>query len=153
MNAKGYKVGIVGATGAAGQEVLRLLLMRNFPLEELRLMASNRSAGKDIELEGLKFRVRETTPELFKGLDIIFFSAGSEISKKMIPEALKCGAFVIDKSSYFRQDPEVPLIVPEINPEAITSNTKLIACPNCTTTSNRRYRRRHQTTSVEQHYR
>ena len=128
-----YRVGIVGATGAVGQELIRLVLERKFPAEEIRLLASSRSAGKVIEREGRSWTVEEATPSVFDGLDMAIFSAGSEISKRLASEAVDRGCTVIDNTSAFRMDRDVPLVVPEINADALTEHAGIIANPNCTT--------------------
>ncbi len=128
-----YKVGIVGVTGAVGQEILSLLASRNFPVEELRPLASKRSAGKTIDFGGKKWTIREATPEAFDGLDFAIFSAGGSVSKALAPEAAKRGCIVIDNSSAFRMDPNVPLVVPEINAHALENHKGIIANPNCST--------------------
>jgi aspartate-semialdehyde dehydrogenase len=128
-----YRVGIVGATGAVGQELLRLLLERNFPMSELRLFASARSAGKVLERGGKKFTVREAKPEIFAELDVAFFSAGGSVTRVLAPSAVKAGCLVLDKSSAYRMDPDVPLVVPEINAHAIRRHKGIIASPNCST--------------------
>lgn len=132
MNKK-YKVGIVGATGAVGQELIDLLFARSFPMESLTLLASSRSAGKKISANGKTFTVEEATPESFEKLDIAIFSAGGSVSQALVPEAAKRGCIAIDNSSAFRMDPEVPLVVPEVNPDAIKGHKNIIANPNCTT--------------------
>ena len=126
-----YRVGIVGATGAVGQELIGLLLSRSFPFAELRLLASARSAGRILEVGGKKLTVQEARPEAFDGLDIAFFAAEGAIAKALAPEAVKRGCLVLDKSSAFRMDPTVPLVVPEINLEATRSHRGIIASPNC----------------------
>ena len=131
--AKNYKVGIVGATGAVGQELIELLFERKFPMSELVLLASARSAGKTIECAGKKFTVQEAKPESFDDLDIAIFSAGGSISTALVPEAAKRGCIAIDNSSAFRMDPNVPLVVPEVNADAIKNHKNIIANPNCTT--------------------
>ena len=128
-----YRVGIVGATGAVGQELIALLAAHAFPLAELRPLASARSAGKQIDFGGKKVTVQEANPEAFAGLNVCFFAAGGSVTKALAPEAVKRGCLVIDKSSAFRMDPNVPLVVPEINPEAIRSHRGIIASPNCST--------------------
>ena len=133
MNANSYRVAIVGATGAVGQELFRLLLERNFPLAELRLFASARSAGRVLERAGRKFTVQEARPEIFADLDVAFFSAGGPTSRALAPAAVKAGCLVLDKSSAFRMDPGVPLVIPEINPHAIRRHQGIIASPNCST--------------------
>ena len=125
-------VAILGATGAVGQEFLKLIAERNFPFNTLKLLASERSAGKQIELLGHTYTVEEAVPDSFNGIDIALF-AGGAASKTLAPEAVKRGAVVIDNSSAFRMDPEVPLVVPEVNPEAIATHKGIIANPNCST--------------------
>ena len=129
---KKYNVAILGATGAVGQEFLRLIEERKFPFAELKLLASKRSAGKQIDFMGKTYTVEEATPESFEGVQIALFAGGS-ISKTLAPEAVKRGAVVIDNSSAFRMDPEVPLVVPEVNPQAISAPKGIIANPNCST--------------------
>ncbi len=131
--AVGYVVAIVGVTGAAGQTTLKILKERKFPLKELRCFASERSEGKTVEFAGELVRVERVTPECFKGVEIAFFSAGSAQSKAFAPTAVRSGAIVVDKSSAFRMDPEVPLVVPEINPHAVRGHKGIVASPNCTT--------------------
>ena len=126
-------VAIVGATGAVGVEFLRCLEERNFPLAELRLFASARSAGKTMAFRGQSLMVQELTEQSFSGVDIALFSAGGSISKKFGPIAAKAGAVVVDNSSAFRMNPDVPLIVPEINPQEINNHKGIIANPNCST--------------------
>lgn len=128
-----YKIGILGATGAVGQEIIHLLHQRNFPVGELRLLASARSAGKVQQYENKSWTIEEATPESFEGLDLCIFSAGGSQSKVFAPEAAKRGCVVVDNSSAFRQDDTVPLIIPEINPDAIDSHQGIIANPNCST--------------------
>ncbi len=127
------RVGIVGATGAVGQELIALLAAREFPLAELRLLASARSAGRPLEFRGKTLNVLEATPEAFTGLNVAFFAAGGPVTKTLAPEAVKRGCLVIDKSSAFRLDPDVPLVVPEINPDALRQHRGIIASPNCST--------------------
>jgi aspartate-semialdehyde dehydrogenase len=126
-------VAIVGATGAVGQEVLNILAERKFPIKELVLLASARSAGKKIEFAGKTYTVGELTKDAFKGVNIAFFSAGGSISREFAPAAVAAGAVVIDKSSAFRMKQGVPLVVPEVNPEQIAKHNGLIANPNCST--------------------
>lgn len=128
-----YNVGIVGVTGAVGQEILDLLESRNFPVAELRPLASARSAGKKIKFAGKEWPIQEAKPESFDGLDFAIFSAGGSISKALAPEAAKRGCIVIDNSSAFRMDPNVPLVVPEINAHALKNHHGIIANPNCST--------------------
>lgn len=129
---KKYNVAILGATGAVGTEFLKLIEERNFPYAELRLLASKRSAGKQIEFMGKTYTVQEATKDSFAGIDIALFAGGS-VSKEFAPYAVEAGAVVIDNSSAFRMDPEVPLIVPEVNPQAILKHKGIIANPNCST--------------------
>ena len=130
---KKYKVAIVGATGAVGREMLRCIFQFNFPFESLKLLASARSAGKVIEFEGQEFVVEELTENSFEGVDVAFWSAGGSISEKYMPYAVKAGCINIDNTSHFRMDPEVPLVVPEVNAEALKDHKGIIANPNCTT--------------------
>ncbi len=125
-------VAIVGATGAVGQEFLKILAERNFPVNELRLLATKRSAGKLISWQGRELEVQESANESFKGIDIALFAGGSG-STEYAPAAVKSGAVVIDNSSAFRLDPEVPLVVPEVNPEDVKLHKGIIANPNCST--------------------
>ena len=129
---KKYNVAILGATGAVGQEFLNLIEERNFPFAELKMLASKRSAGKKIQFMGKEYTVEEATDASFEGVDIALF-AGGAASKTFAPAAVKAGAVVIDNSSAFRMDPEVPLVVPEVNPEAIANHKGIIANPNCST--------------------
>lgn len=129
---KKYNVAILGATGAVGQEFLKLIEERDFPFAELRLLASKRSAGTKINFMGKTYIVEEATHDSFEGMDIALFAGGS-VSKEFAPYAVKAGAVVIDNSSTFRMDPEVPLVVPEVNPEAILKHKGIIANPNCST--------------------
>jgi aspartate-semialdehyde dehydrogenase len=124
-------VAIVGATGAVGVELIRCLEQRRFPLKELRLLASARSVGKTLEFRGKPLPVQELTERSFDGVQIGLFSAGGAASKRFGPIAVKAGAIVVDNSSAFRMDPQVPLVVPEINPEAIATHRGIIANPNC----------------------
>lgn len=129
---KKYNVAILGATGAVGQEFLNLIEERNFPFANLKMLASKRSAGKKIQFMGKEYTVEETTDESFKDVEIALF-AGGAASKQFAPAAVKAGAVVIDNSSAFRMDPEVPLVVPEVNPQAIARHKGIIANPNCST--------------------
>lgn len=126
-------VGIVGATGAVGQELVRLLNERNFPMASLRLFASARSAGKTVEHFGKKYTVEEAKPGVFAEVDVAFFAAGGSVTRALAPDAVKDGCLVIDKSSAHRMDKDVPLVIPEINPEALRTHKGLIANPNCST--------------------
>ena len=122
---------IVGATGAVGVELIRCLEQRRFPLAQLRLFASARSAGKTLPFGGAQLVVQELTEASFAGVDIALFSAGGSTSKRFAPIAVRAGATVIDNSSAFRMDPKVPLVVPEINPQAVRGHAGIIANPNC----------------------
>lgn len=124
-------VAVVGATGAVGAEFLNLFEKRQFPIGELRLLASARSAGKKLSFNGKEYTVEEVTADSFEGIDFAFFSAGASRSKEFAPHAVKAGARVIDNSSAYRMDPNVPLVVPEINVEDITDSTPILAVPNC----------------------
>jgi aspartate-semialdehyde dehydrogenase len=128
-----FTVAIVGATGAVGQEVLRLLESRKFPIGALRLFASARSAGKSVPFAGRSIEVEEAKPGVFAGVDVAFFAAGGSAARTLAPGAVKDGCLVIDKSSAFRLDPDVPLVIPEINPEALALHKGIIANPNCST--------------------
>jgi aspartate-semialdehyde dehydrogenase len=128
-----FTVGIVGATGAVGQELVRLLHQRKFPLTTLRLFASARSAGKTVEFGGRQITVEEARPGGFGGVDLAFFAAGGPVTRALAPDAVKAGCLVIDKSSALRMDPTVPLVIPEINPEALRTHRGIIANPNCST--------------------
>lgn len=126
-------VAIVGATGAVGTKIIEKLLERNFPSNSIKLLASKRSAGKEIVAGGQKFIVEETKPEAFDGIDIAFFSAGGSISEMFAEEAVKRGAVVIDNTSAFRMTEGIPLVVPEVNKDALHSHKGIIANPNCST--------------------
>lgn len=128
-----YNVAIAGATGAVGQEFLTVLNRRDFPIAELRLLASERSVGRSIEYRGKKYPVSELCYDSFAGIDIALFSAGGDRSLEFAPSAVKAGAVVVDNSSAYRMDPSVPLVVPEINPEDVKKHKGIIANPNCTT--------------------
>lgn len=129
----GFNVAVVGATGLVGQEFLRLLERRNFPVESIRLFATERSANTELFFRHRKVEIEEPAPGAFHTADIAFFSAGAEVSRRLSPLAVKSGAVVIDDSSAFRMDPGVPLVVPEVNPEDIERHRGMIANPNCST--------------------
>ncbi len=135
MSAKQYNIAIAGATGAVGEEMISILEQRNFPVKELTLLASRRSVGKCLPYKGEPIKVSELTADSFDGIDIALFSAGSDRSREFAPIAAESGTVVIDNSSAYRMDAHVPLIIPEINPEAISDYNKknIIANPNCTT--------------------
>jgi aspartate-semialdehyde dehydrogenase len=126
-------VAVVGATGAVGEVVLQLLAERRFPVGELRALASGRSAGSQVRFAGRAVEVQEARPEAFDGVDFAFFAATGSLSKELAPEVAKRGGVAIDKSSTWRLDPNVPLVVPEINPDALDKQRGIVACPNCTT--------------------
>ena len=129
----GKNVAIAGVTGAVGQEFLAILTERDFPIDSLRVLASSRSAGKKIEFKGKEYSVEVLSKDSFDNIDIALFSAGAARSKEFASPAVEAGAVVVDNSSAFRMDPEVPLVVPEINPEAIQQHKGIIANPNCST--------------------
>lgn len=130
---KSYHVAVVGATGAVGAELLRVLERRAFSVERLLPLASRRSAGTTVSFRGADIPVKELSAAAFEGIDLAFFSAGGDISRRFAPVARDAGAIVIDNSSVFRMDPEVPLVIPEINGEDVRQHRGLIANPNCTT--------------------
>jgi len=129
----GYQVAVVGATGAVGRQMISILEERNFPVDKLTLLASSRSVGIEMDYKGEKIAVQELTHESFAGIDIALFSAGASVSREYAPSAVKAGCVSIDNSSAFRMDKDVPLIVPEVNPEAIGDSPGIIANPNCST--------------------
>ena len=118
---KQYTVAILGATGAVGTQMLECLNEQEFPVGKLKLLASARSAGKTVEFRGEQIVIEEACPEAFEGCDIVLGAAGDDIAKELLPEAVKRGAVVVDNSHAFRMDPEVPLVVPEINADDITA--------------------------------
>ncbi|RAQ39984.1 aspartate-semialdehyde dehydrogenase [Arthrospira sp. O9.13F] len=130
---KSYRVAILGATGAVGTELLELLLSRDFPLSELKLLASPRSAGNSLRFGGEQLTVEAVGDRSFDGVDLVLASAGGSTSKQWAHKAVAAGAVVVDNSSAFRMDPQVPLVVPEVNPEAVVNHQGIIANPNCTT--------------------
>jgi aspartate-semialdehyde dehydrogenase len=131
----GYKVAVVGATGNVGHEMLSILNERNFPVDEVVALASNKSAGLEVSFGDENLKVQDLATFDFKGIDIVLSSPGAKVSSEFSPKAAKAGAVVIDNTSYFRMDPDVPLVVPEVNPEAIEEHNKkgIIANPNCST--------------------
>jgi len=135
MKKDGYKVAVVGATGAVGNTMIRVLERRMFPVKEIVLLASGRSSGRQLSFRGREYPVEELTESSFKGVDIGLFSAGGSISAKFAPIAGESGCVVVDNTAHFRMDPDVPLVVPEVNPDAIAGYTKknIIANPNCST--------------------
>ena len=130
---KGYRVAIVGATGLVGQEFIKVLEQRSFPMTSIRLLASERSAGKKLFVAHQEAEVKETIPDSFKGIDIALFSAGTEISRYFSPIAARSGAVVVHNSAAFRMVDTIPLVVPEVNPEDIKWHKGIIANPNCST--------------------
>ena len=133
MNNKKLHVAVVGATGAVGQQMIDTLQKRKFPVGKISLLSSSRSAGKQIEFNGETVTVQEAKPESFEGVDIALFSAGGGISKALAPEAVKRGAIVVDNTSAFRMDENVPFVVPEVNEEDLRKHQGIIANPNCST--------------------
>jgi len=130
---KEYHIAIVGATGAVGAEFFRVLERRNFPVASVRALASGKSAGKKVQFRNQPITVEQLGEKSFDKIDIAFFSAGGNISREFAPIAKKAGAVVIDNSSVFRMDPDVPLVIPEINPDDVKEHRGVIANPNCTT--------------------
>lgn len=130
---KSFRVGIVGATGAVGQELIRLLELRSFPFSEIKLLASARSAGKVVEAAGKKLTVQEAKPGAFAGLDLAFFAAGGAVTRALAADAVAAGCVVIDKSSALRMQADIPLVVPEINGDMLATHKGIIANPNCST--------------------
>src|SRR5574341_2318509 len=126
-------VAILGATGLVGREFVRILEERDFPVRSLKLLASDRSAGRTMQFLGESIVVEETSERSFDGVDVALFSAGAEISKKYAPIAAAAGAVVVDNSAAWRMDPEIPLVVPEVNPDDAFSHDGIIANPNCST--------------------
>ncbi len=131
MNPKSVNIAVVGATGAVGVEILRVLERRRFPVGQLKLLASARSAGKTLEFLGKPHPVEALSAEAFDGIDIAFFSAGATRSREFIPAAIRAGAVVVDNSSAFRMEEGIPLVVPEVNPGDLKNHKGLIANPNC----------------------
>lgn len=129
----GYRIAVVGATGAVGTKMIEMLEQTVLPIKEVKLLASKRSAGKKATFKGEELVIEELVPESFENVDIALFSAGGGISKQFAPEAVKRGAVVVDNTSHFRMDPEVPLVVPEVNKEALKNHKGIIANPNCST--------------------
>jgi len=135
MSKSTYSVAVVGATGAVGNEMINVLEQRDFPVRKIKLLASSRSAGESLEFRGESVTVEELTEDAFKDIEIGLFSAGGSVSERFAPIAARDGCVVIDNTSAFRMDPEVPLVVPEVNPHAINQYTqkRIIANPNCST--------------------
>ena len=129
----GLQVAVVGATGAVGNEIIRILEERDFPVEQLHLYASERSEGKNLEFQGSKITVKKLKKDSFEGIDVALFSAGASRSLEFAQIAVQSGAIVVDNSSAFRMEPNVPLVVPEVNSHCLNSESKIIANPNCST--------------------
>ncbi|MFC4775338.1 aspartate-semialdehyde dehydrogenase [Paenibacillus sp. GCM10023252] len=132
-NQKLFNVAVVGATGAVGEQIIKLLESREFPINELKLLSSARSAGTRLTFRGKEVLVQEATPDSFRGVEIALFSAGGDVTKELAPHAIAHGAVCIDNTNAFRMDPETPLVVPEVNIEKINEHKGLIANPNCST--------------------
>lgn len=133
MSNQSFNVAVVGATGAVGQQIVRLLEERDFPVNTLKLLSSARSAGKKVIFKGQEVTVEEATPDSFEGVHIALFSAGGDISKDLAPHAVRHGAVCIDNTNAFRMDPNTPLVVPEVNSDRIADHNGIIANPNCST--------------------
>jgi aspartate-semialdehyde dehydrogenase len=131
MDNSAVNLAIVGATGAVGGELLKVLEKRQFPINTLHCFASSRSVGKEVFFKGKPIAVEALADDSFEGIDIAIFSAGRKVSKEWIPKAVQSGTRVVDNSSYFRMDPNVPLVIPEINPQALKEEHFIAACPNC----------------------
>lgn len=129
----GLNVAVVGATGAVGAKMMETLERRSFPVERVKLLASARSVGKKLRFKGEEIAVEELKEDSFEGVDIALFSAGGSRSKEFAPIAVRAGCVVVDNSSTFRMDPDVPLVVPEVNPEQVAAHNGIIANPNCST--------------------
>ncbi|HXF72278.1 MAG TPA: aspartate-semialdehyde dehydrogenase [Actinomycetota bacterium] len=129
----GVRVAVVGATGAVGREMLRILEERSFPVDELVPLASPRSAGRRIPFRGQELEVRPFSPDALRGVDLSFSAAGASVARAFVPGAAAAGVTCIDKSSAFRMEPGVPLVIPEVNPEALAGSPRVVAVPNCTT--------------------
>ena len=130
---KQYNVAILGATGAVGTRMIEQLAQSTIPVKHVKLLASKKSAGKTLQFKGQPVTVEETTPESFDGVDIVLSSAGGSVSKKFLPEAVKRGAVCVDNTSAFRMEPDVPLVVPEVNEAALKDHHGIVANPNCST--------------------
>ncbi len=130
---KGFHVAVVGATGAVGQQIIKTLENRKFPISQLTLLSSARSAGKKVEVNGIEYTMQEAKPESFKGIQIAFFSAGGGVSKELAAHAVEHGAIVVDNTSAYRMDENVPLVVPEVNEKDLFDHNGIIANPNCST--------------------
>jgi aspartate-semialdehyde dehydrogenase len=133
MNGDGYRVGVLGATGAVGSTILEVLRERGFPAAELVPLASARSAGREIDWNGSALRVRELADDTIEGLDVVLSSAGGSVSAEWAPKLVDAGAVVVDNTSYWRMHDDVPLVISEVNPDAIEGHNGIVANPNCTT--------------------
>ncbi|KRE39895.1 aspartate-semialdehyde dehydrogenase [Paenibacillus sp. Soil522] len=132
-NQKLFNVAVVGATGAVGEQIIKLLESRNFPIQNLKLLSSARSAGTKINFKGQELTVEEATPDSFKGIEIALFSAGGDVTKALAPHAVEHGAVCIDNTNAYRMDENTPLVVPEVNIEKVSEHNGIIANPNCST--------------------
>lgn len=130
---QGLRIAVVGATGAVGQQMISTLEQRDLPIKKIIFLSSARSAGIKLKFKGEEIEVQEAKPESFEGIDIALFSAGGSVSKELAPEAVKRGAIVVDNTSAFRMDENVPLVVPEVNAEDLKLHNGIIANPNCST--------------------
>jgi len=128
-----YNIAVAGAGGAVGRTLVRVLEERDFPVSRLVLLATSRTAGTGVDFRGEKLAIEPVRPEAFVGIDLAFFATPTEVSRGLVPEAVRQGAVVVDKSSAYREDPEVPLVVPEVNPEVLEGHRGVIANPNCST--------------------
>lgn len=133
MNRQPLTVAVVGATGVVGRTMIQILNEREFPLDELRLLASGRSAGRSVIADGRTLEIAEAVPDAFDGVDIALFSAGADVSRELAPAAVACGATVIDNSSAWRMDPNIPLVVSQVNPDDLEGHPGIVANPNCST--------------------
>ncbi|WP_096269837.1 aspartate-semialdehyde dehydrogenase [Paucisalibacillus globulus] len=133
MTQRTYNIAVVGATGAVGQKIIKILEEKNFPIQQLKLLSSKRSAGTTVNFKGSEIIVEEATNDSFNDIDIALFSAGGAVSKQLAPEAVKRGAVVVDNTSAYRMDENVPLVVPEVNESDLANHNGIIANPNCST--------------------
>ena len=133
MTRPSFTVAVVGATGVVGRTMIQVLLEREFPVGELRLLASERSAGRSVSIEGQTHEIRLASAEAFEGVDIALFSAGGDASRELAPQAAARGATVIDNSSAWRMDANIPLVVSQVNPDDLSWHEGIIANPNCST--------------------
>jgi aspartate-semialdehyde dehydrogenase len=129
----GYVVAVVGATGAVGKKMIQMLEDSTLPVGQIKLLASKRSKGKELTFKGKTVLVEELTPTSFVNVDIALFSAGGSVSKEFVPKAVQAGCVVIDNTSHFRMEPDIPLVVPEVNENVLFKHQGIVACPNCST--------------------